>query len=125
MDFITVSQAQGRVPVTIFHVRERINMSNTAELESMANEAYAKGTRHLLLDLTDAPSVTSAGIRSIISLYRLLEQPAAKDPASVSAKAAHLKLLNLSAYVREVLTIAGVLEFLETYDDLEQAVASF
>ena len=117
MNLVTVSQAQGRVPVTVFQLQDRLNMGNTAELEAAAKKAYAAGGRNVVLDLSKTPSLTSAGIRTIVIIYKMLTDP--KD------KVRHLKLVSPTPYVHEVLKIAGLLDYIEVYGSLEEAVASF
>jgi anti-anti-sigma factor len=117
MKLVTVSQAQGRVPVTVFQLQDRLNMGNTAELDQAAKEAYDAGGRNMVIDLSRAPSLTSAGIRTILVIYKMLTEP--------EEKAKHLKLVCPTPYVRQVLDIAGLLDFIEIYDSLDAAVASF
>jgi anti-anti-sigma factor len=117
MKLVQVSQAQGRVPVTVFQLQDRLNLGNTAELERAANEAYAAGGRDMVLDLSKAPSLTSAGIRTIIAIYKMLTKP--------RAEIKHLKLVSPTPYVRNVLDIAGLFEFIDCYETLDEAVASF
>jgi anti-anti-sigma factor len=117
MKLVTVSQAQGRVPVTVFQLQDRLNMGNTAELDQAAKEAYDAGGRNMVIDLSKAPSLTSAGIRTILVIYKMLTEP--------EEKAKHLKLVCPTPYVRQVLDIAGLLDFIEIYDSLDAAVASF
>ena len=117
MKLVTVSQAQGQVPVTIFQLQDRLNMGNTAELEQAANEAYAAGGRNMVIDLSNAPSLTSAGIRTIVIIYKMLSKP--------KENIKHLKLVSPTPYVREVLDISGLLAYIEVYDSLVEAVASF
>jgi anti-anti-sigma regulatory factor len=128
MSVVGVTQVQGRVPVTVIHLQDRINMGNVAELEQAARQAHDQGMRHLLLDLTHAPSITSAGLRAILIIYRLLESDAPDRPADKQEKprkSAHMKLLNPSPEVRRTLQIAGFERFFESYVDLEKAIASF
>jgi anti-anti-sigma factor len=117
MKLVTVSIAQGRVPVTVLQLQDRLNMGNMAELEQAAREAYAAGGRNLLIDLSKAPSLTSAGIRTIITIYKMLKDP--KDTGN------HLRLVCPTPYVRNVLEIAGLLEYIEVYENLDEALASF
>jgi anti-anti-sigma factor len=117
MNLVTVSKAQGRVPVTVFQLHDRLNLGNTAELEQAANEAYAAGSRNVVIEMSKTASLTSAGIRTIVGIYKLLTET--KD------KVKHLKLVSPTPYVREVLEIAGLLDYIELYGSLEDAVASF
>jgi len=128
---VTVSQAQGRVPVTIFRITGAVTTNQ--ELEECARTAYAAGTRNILLDLAEVPYMATAGLRALHSIFTLLraDTPEESDATTKAGIAAgtfvspHLKLLNPNAYVREVLKVAGYDMFLEIHSDLDQAVASF
>ena len=71
MSIVQISQAQGRVPVTIFQLQDRINLGNFVELEEAAKEAYQNGTRDLVLDLGQTVSLTSIGIRAIVIIHKM------------------------------------------------------
>jgi anti-anti-sigma factor len=115
MSIVKISQAQGRIPVTIFHLQDRINLGNFAELEETAKEAHTNGMRDLVLDLGDTVSLTSIGIRAIVIIHKMLSTDGEQ----------HLKLANLTPYIREMLDIAGVAQSVEIYNTVEEAVASF
>ena len=121
---IRVAHEQGRVPVTVFFIQGQINLGNTAQLEQLARAAYDDGMRNLLIDLSEVTSLTSAGLRTLLALYRLLEEPS-PSASGTRRKSAHLKLLNLSPDVQRVLKIAGFESFIDIYDDLPTAIASF
>jgi hypothetical protein len=126
-----VSQAQGRVPVAIFHVTGAV--TDNRELEARAQAAYEGGTRNILLDLTEVPYMATAGLRALHAIFTLLraDTPEESDATTKAGIAAgtfvspHLKLLNPNAYVLEVLKVAGYDMFLEIHHDVNQAVASF
>ena len=128
---VTVSQAQGRVPVAIFHVTGAV--TDNRELEARAQAAYEGGTRNILLDLTEVPYMATAGLRALHAIFTLLraDTPEESDATTKAGIAAgtfvspHLKLLNPNAYVLEVLKVAGYDMFLEIHHDADQAVASF
>ena len=128
---VTVSQAQGRVPVTIFHVAGAVTTNQ--ELEARAKAAYDGGTRNILIDLTEVPYMATAGLRALHTIFALLraDTPEESDATTNAGIAAgtfvspHLKLLNPNAYVLEVLKVAGYDMFLEIHHDMTQAVASF
>jgi hypothetical protein len=128
---VTVSQAQGRVPVTIFHVTGAVTTNK--ELEECARAAYDTGTRNILIDLAEVPYMATAGLRALHSIFTLLraDTPEESDASTKAGIAAgtfaspHLKLLNPNAYVQEVLKVAGYDMFLEIHRDVNQAVASF
>lgn len=115
MAFIQIAQRQGRVPVTIFQLLDRIHLGNFAELEKIAKDAYASGTRDLVIDLSQVESLTSIGVRALVIVHKMLS----------TDKANHLKLAGVSTSMRDVLEIAGITQFIEAYDTVEEAVASF
>ena len=121
---IRVAHEQGRVPVTVFYVQGQINMGSTPQLEQTARAEYDNGMRDLLIDFSETTSLTSAGLRTLAVLYRLLEDPSSGASGS-RRKSAHLKLLNLPPDLRRVIQISGFDGFIEIYDDLPTAVASF
>ncbi len=132
MDII-VSHEQGRVPVTVLRVKGDINMASVDLLQAQARQAFEAGARYLLIDLTDVPYMSSAGIRVLNDLFTLLrgDSPAESDEAIQTGlkegtfKSPHLKLLNPTRHVREVLQMTGIDMFLEIHHNLEDAVASF
>jgi anti-anti-sigma factor len=121
---IRIAYEQGRVPVTVFYVQGQINMGTTPQLEQTARAEYDNGMRDMLIDFSDTTSLTSAGLRTLAVLYRLLEDSSSGAGTS-RRKAAHLKLLNLPSDLRRVMQISGFSSFIDIYDDLPTAIASF
>ena len=115
MELVQISQAQGRVPVTVFLLQGRVNLGNFADLEKTARDAYDSGTRDLVIDMSRTDSLTSIGIRALVVIHKLLSEDRGK----------HLKLAGPSPEIREMLDIAGVLQYIEIYDTVEAAIASF
>ena len=115
MSVVKMSQAQGRVPVTIFQLQDRVNLGNFAELEEAAKKAYEGGTRDLVLDLSQTVSLTSIGIRAIVIIHKMLSTDGGK----------HLKLANPMSYIRDMLDVSGITQYIEIYNDVDEAVASF
>ncbi len=130
---ITVSTEQGRVPVTVFRAKGEINVTSYEQLQAQAKQAHENGARDLLLDLTDVPYVSSAGIRALNAIFHLFrsDSPAESDEAMRKGmsdgtfSSPHFKLLSPSRNVRESLSMAGVDMFLAIYTDLKTAIASF
>jgi anti-anti-sigma factor len=115
MGIVQISQAEGRVPVTIFRLQERINLGNFTDLEEAAQKAYDEGMRNMVLDLGQTVSMTSIGIRAVVVIHKMLSADGGK----------HLKIANPMPYIREMLDISGVTQYIETYNSVEEAVASF
>jgi anti-anti-sigma factor len=121
---IIVEHAQARVPVTIFRLSDRINLGNADELEKKARHVFDAGAHYLLIDLTNVPSMTSAGLRTIQVIYKLFEH---KDDAGGKAvgKSAHLKLLNPNNDLRRVLELVGFEAYIDIYDTEKEALSAF
>lgn len=115
MGVVQISQAQGRVPVTVFRLQDRINLGNFAELEDAAKESFDNGTRDLVLDLSQTVSLTSIGIRAIVIIHKMLSSDGVN----------HVKIANPMPYIREMLEISGVTQYIEIYSTVDEAVASF
>jgi len=115
MGVVQISQAQGRISVTVFRLQDRVNLGNFAELEETAKEAHNNGMRDMVMDLSQTVSLTSIGIRAIVIIHKMLSTDGKK----------HLKIANPAQYIREMLDISGVTQYIEIYDTVDEAVASF
>jgi anti-anti-sigma factor len=132
---IKVSTENGRVPVTIIHVDGNLDSSSASQFQKKAEEIIKGGAHHLLIDLTHSPYVSSAGFRVLNQIFKDLNSlhPAAnlsdtdmrKGVSDGSYKSPHLKLLNLSNQTRTVFTATGFDMYIEEYDDMKKAIASF
>jgi anti-anti-sigma factor len=130
---LTLSQDQGRVPVTIVRIEGRVNLGSAEALRDSARTAVENGTRDILIDLTAVPSMTTEGLRALHAIYLLLDEVAKEgsaggadpEPDQTIQVSRHLKLLNPSPHVHNVLNIAGFTEFIEVYDNQQAAIASF
>lgn len=128
---IVVSQQQGRVPVTVFHIQGEMTADTATAFDATTKQAIENGTRDLILDLTAVPFIGSFGIRSInkalVALYEANGQTddAARQVLRTGNKAAYLKLLNPKPEVMKVLELSGLDMLLETHHDLQKTVESF
>jgi anti-anti-sigma regulatory factor len=134
---ITVSQAQGRVEVTILQPHGDLDAASYTELIAAAQEAYQAGASDILLDLGDTPYMSSSGLVALQSIAALLrdEEPPDLEAGWEAIRGIkrgpetglqeHLKLLSPQPRVAGVLEMVGFTRFLEVYSDLEVAVASF
>jgi hypothetical protein len=127
---ITTSQANGRFPVTIFHLKG--DLMDEEPLYSEVTGAVTKGHRHLLLDLSEVPYISSAGLRAIHLVFQLLQEQSDEDREAMKRgivagtySSPYLKLLNPSKNGAKALTLAGYDMFLEIHKDKKTAVNSF
>lgn len=130
---IKVSTEKGRVPVTVLHVDGSIDSATYEAFQSKAEKLIKAGARHLLVDLSHAPYISSAGLRALNNIFNRLRaiSPDIPDEAmrkGINAgtyKSPHLRLLNPSKASIVALDNSGFSMFIETFSDLNAAVASF
>jgi anti-anti-sigma regulatory factor len=134
---ISVNQAQGRVPVAILGIQGDLDASNYQDLIAKAKEIYSAGTRHILLDLSNTPFMSSSGMVALHSIALLLRGEQPPDPehgwAAIhgigrglgTGLQQHIKLLNPQPKVGRALEKAGLKEFFEIHTELATAIASF
>lgn len=132
---IQVSTEQGRVPVTVMRVDGNIDAKTYEEFQSKADELIDQGAQYLLVDLSNAPFVSSAGLRALHQIFNKLRAKDTVSPMSeadvrrgISAgtyKSPHLKLLNLSRDTRTAFDLSGFDMFIETFNDRQAAINSF
>ena len=134
---ISVSQAQGNVPVTVIKLEGQLDGQNFQELIAKSQELYGSGTRDFLLDLSDLTYISSAGLvalHSVALLARGEEVPDVEGGWSAfrsmgrSGEAGvqkHVKLLNPRNEIISVLDMVGFSSVFQIYTDREEAVNSF
>lgn len=126
---ITASQIQGNVPVTILHLSGHLHGSTEPELLDRARQAQEDGSKHLLLDLSDVEVLTSAGLRAIHNIFKLFTPQSDVDiirqRGEEPYKSPYFKLVCPNPNIYYVLNIAGFLQNIPIYNDMDGAVNSF
>jgi anti-anti-sigma factor len=132
---IKVSTESGRVPVTVLHVDGNIDSSTYEQFQSTAKKLIEEGARYILVDLSHAPFVSSAGLRALHSLFNelrsrypqadLSDEQMKKGISAGTYKSPHLKLLNLSPETKTAFETSGFDMYIDTFTDRNTAVASF
>jgi anti-anti-sigma factor len=126
---IKQSQHEARVPVTVFALAGEIDSSNSEQFQNEVEQAIQAGVRYVALDCSQLRYISSAGVRALFALAKMLsargEASAAGRPAPGSFKSPYLKLFHLAPVVRQTLDMMGFTMSMEIHKDLEQALASF
>ena len=134
---ISVSQAQGKVPVTIIKLDGQLDGQNYQDVIARAREAYAAGWRDFLIDMSDLTYISSAGLVALHSVSLLIRGEQLPDTESGwsayrsmgrSREAGiqqHIKLLNPREGVKSVLDMVGFTSVFEIFTDLNEAIQSF
>jgi anti-anti-sigma factor len=134
---ISFSKQEGRVPVTIMHLMGDLDASNYTDLIAKAQETYDEGTRDLLIDLSEVPYISSAGLMSLHAVVLIFAGKSVRskennrpsfrsiDPQRDSAGLQHVKLFSPQTAVEQVLDVVGLKQFFDIYTNLEKAVQSY
>ncbi len=102
-------------PVTILDIHGKITIGEgSAEVRSVVRELLQAGNKEILLNLGDVSYVDSSGIGELVSSF-----------TTVSGQGGHLKLLNLTKKLKELLAITKLLTVFDSYSDEQEALASF
>lgn len=101
--------------VTVLDLRGKLTIGDGDELlKDKINSLVQQGHVRILLNLADVPYVDSAGLGQMVSSFR-----------TVTRSGGALRLLNLTARIKEVLTITKLLTVFDTYESESEALASF
>jgi len=134
---ITVSKAQGRVPVTILRLEGQLDGQNFQQLINRAKQLYGAGSRDFLLDLSDLAYISSAGLVALHTIALLARGEAPPDPeqgwaamksldrSRGAGKQEHVKVVNPTAEVNSVLDMVGFSQIFDIFSDQEQALKAF
>ena len=110
--------------------------ANTSDtFKTKTEELVQSGARYILVDLSHAPFVSSAGLRVLHSLFNTLrslnpeanlsDQDVKKGVSAGTYKSPHLKLLNPSKETKSTFELSGFDMYIEVFTDFKAAIASF
>jgi len=126
---------KGQVQVTVMHVDGNIDSSTYEAFQSKADELIKSGAHYILVDLTHAPYVSSAGMRALQHIFERLRDlhPASevsdedlkKGISAGTYKSPRLKLLNPSKETSQTFKMTGFDMYIEIFTDKAEAIASF
>ncbi len=136
---ITITKAEGLIPVAIMHLEGKLDGANYESLIEEAQDVYGAGDRDLLLDLGGLIFISSAGLAALHQVALLFRGEArpGQDEGWAAYRAINrdrdrdrgaqerVKLLSPTKEVREVLDLTGFGALFEIFTDLDQALASF
>jgi len=116
---ITKEEVQGKVPVTVLHLRGWLDAQSEEILLATARDSYEGGSRYILMDLAEVETLTSAGMRAMQKVYKLY------TPSEERSKMSRVKLCNAPPQVYHVLGITGFLLTILNYESMQAAIDSF
>jgi anti-anti-sigma regulatory factor len=129
---ISVSIEQAKEPIAVMRLKGNLDASNFVEVVTKAQEIYQKPARNLLIDLSEVPYISSAGLVAIHKIALLysgvpqeVEENSRPDFTHSSTARKHVKLLNPQPAVDQILDTAGLKLFFKVFDNLKSALQSF
>ena len=132
---ITVSFHQANEPVAVMNIKGNVDASNYIEIVNKAQEIYNNPVRNLILDLSDVPFISSAGlvaIHKIALIYSGGKQEVEQEGKETRPDFTHnanarkrVKLLNPQPDVDKTLETTGLKLFFKVFDNLDTALKSF
>lgn len=130
---ITTATENGRVAVTIVSVSGNLDSTTFQMFQSRVEELINGGARHILVDMANAPYVSSAGLRAFQSIFYLLrdknndvsDDVLRKGISAGTYKSPNLKVLNLSKEAETAFKTAGFDMFIEAFTDHASAISAF
>ncbi len=125
---LNIKKTTGPVPVLYFEGRLDGQTENLAVENARA--VLDAGARFLLIDLHGVDMVTSAGLRALHAIYEMFTpyneaQAWHIEHPGETFKSPYFKLSRSSSQVHYVLSIAGFLQNISMYPDLQEALDSF
>jgi len=116
---IIKEQVQGKVHVTVLHLRGWLDAQSEEVLLAAARDSYEEGSRYILLDLAQVDALTSAGIRAMQKVYKIF------TPAEERSKMSRVKLCSAPPQINNILGITGFLLTILNYETMQEAIDSF
>jgi anti-sigma B factor antagonist len=86
----------------------------TTAIRKAVLDALEAGTKKIILNFEEIDYIDSSGVGALLSAY-----------TSVANAGGKMKLLHLTARIRELLMITKLLTVFEAHDDEHEAIASF
>lgn len=101
--------------VTVLDFGGRITLGEgSALMRDTVKELVEQGVKSVVINLGGVNYVDSSGIGALVSCFTTMKN-----------RGGHLKLLNLTGKIQDLLIITKLLTVFETYDDEAEAVRSF
>ena len=129
---IRVTTGHGQLPVTVIYVNGDVDSTTSQDFLVKIEELIFDGARHILIDLSNVPFISSAGLRAIHNIFnqlRALHKDADDDALRAvndgTYKSPNVKLLNLSEQTNFAFETAGFDVYIETFTDRDTAINSF
>ncbi len=135
---ITSHQTTDPIPVSVMALHGELDASNYLDVIDYVRQLYQKGTRQLIIDLSDVSFLSSSGLVALHSAALLMRGDEPPSPelgwSAFHAIASDVEqegfetcctLVNPQTRVRKSLEMTGFSAFLHIYNDIDSAVQAF
>ncbi len=126
---ITTSKMEGTNSVTVLRVSGHLHGDTEVELLERARQLREAGSQYLVLDLSGVEVLTGVGLRAIQNIFNLFTPQGDLEiihrHGAEPYKSPYFKLVCPNPDIYFVLNVAGFLQNLLIYNNLEEAVNSF
>lgn len=134
---IIIPQNQDTPSATIMQLRGALDGSTHEHFITEALKLYDNGTRNLIIDMNELTFLSNAGISALhqVALVFRGKNRSTLDEGWTAYHAMgndrdsgfqeHIKLLNPSEEIQDMLNMVGLKDFFESYTEVHPAVASF
>ena len=126
---IHASEIPGEAPVTVLHLSGHLHGETERQLMDQVRQLHESGSKYLLLDLSHVDILTSAGLRAIHNIFNMFtpqrDAQVIHQHGAEPYKSPYFKLVCPNPDVYYVLNIAGFLQNILIYSDMDEAVNSF
>jgi anti-anti-sigma factor len=136
---IVISKHQGSVPVNIMQIKGALDSRTYEQFINEAQKLFDSGARDLLIDMTGLTFISSAGIAALHRVARLfrVEKSSVTDESWSAMRVVndpnetgftfqkHVKLLNPSEAIQDVLETVGFKSYFEIFTDEQTAIKAF
>jgi hypothetical protein len=126
---ISSSKIDGETPIAVLHLTGHLHGDTEAELMNVVRQIYREGSRYLLLDLSEVEVLTSAGLRAIHNSFMMFtprsDVAVINEHVDEPYKSPYFKLVCPNPNIYYVLNIAGFLQNILIYNDMDEAALSF
>ena len=119
---IQASKVEGDVDVTVFKLIGEVTSDNYEELQSKAQTEYDSGMRRLLIDFSGVSFMSSAGLRAVHAIYKMLLK---EGETEGEHKSKSIKLLNVPEKIMKLVRVTGFHDYMDIFDDYQKAISSF
>ena len=130
---ITSSLAQGRVPVTVIHLKGNFDSNSSESFNQEIQNILGSGVKDILLDMAGVAFMSSVGIRAISSLYDRLHGNYSPEEKKVvleatragTYRAPHLKICAPQKNVLEIIKMVNLDWYIQIFSSEKEAVTAF